>query len=53
MNITICDICKEKLERGGRGLIRVINWGIFKEGEYCEKCWADRKNWPKIHQKKK
>ncbi len=39
-----CDICKREVENPIR-----VEW----EHQYCEKCWTDKKNWPKIHKVKK
>lgn len=38
-----CDICKKEVKNPIR-----VGWSSM----YCEKCWKDKKNWPKIHSSK-
>ena len=34
------------------GQVKVVSFGIINDGEYCKKCWSNKKNWPKIHELK-
>ncbi|MEK7550492.1 MAG: hypothetical protein AAB535_01800 [Patescibacteria group bacterium] len=41
---TFCDICKKEIKVGG------IHVRLHLDtGQFCETCWIDKKNWPKIH----
>ena len=41
---TFCDICNEEIVDGGHH-----TRGNYEHKYYCEKCWLNKKNWPKIH----
>ena len=43
-----CDICGIETD-GSRDNNFVVNMRFH----YCQKCWKDSKNWPKIHKIKK
>lgn len=42
---TFCDVCDKEIKEYHDG-VSVRSHEIFN---YCRKCWADKKSWPKIH----
>ena len=45
-SIRKCDICKKTIENSAYHVR-----SEYDQYDYCDKCWIDRKNWPKIHKK--
>lgn len=42
-----CDICNSELEYYELVRVDIRHSG----GEYCKKCWYNKKNWKEIHEK--
>ena len=42
---TFCDICQKEITIRGE---EITVWSHPLKS-YCVKCWAEEKNWPKIH----
>lgn len=45
--LKICDICKKGINDKG-----IPIW-VYPSNHYCNKCWSDKKSWPKIHKPRK
>jgi hypothetical protein len=44
-NKTFCDICNKEVKYGEK----IGIWSSIADGEYCEECWKDSRNWKRIH----